>query len=215
MILADLKKALNNADNVLLTSNITISAVEERTVMRCGVLDGGNKTITYTGGRQNDSSVGVLTTNGGAISNLTIKGGENGRALFSTQLTSDLVVSNCTFSGAYAFNLNSAVETEYILSFKECNFNDWVSYANVMDCAYFTDCTFSSTVKPYGSTVLTDCEFTSEGLDLSGLESGESITLTNCIYKGVKIENATVTKNEIKGTNAIKIVDGKVVLSNT
>lgn len=208
----DLKKALDNADNILMTSNITIDDVSKRGVMRGGVLDGNGHTIKYVGGKQGDSSVGVLTTNGGTISNLTVEGGDNGRALYITDLTSNLVVSGCNLSGAYAFNLNSANVTDYTITFMDTNFYSWTSYANVAEHVYFTDCTFAANLRPYGGATLTECTFSGNVLDLSELQSGETITLINCTYNGVKIEKATLTGSKIEGTDALKIEAGMVVL---
>lgn len=208
----DLKEVLSERKNVVLTNDVVISDSKGCLVMQGNVLDGGKKTITYKGNRMNDSSVGVLNTYGGSLSNLTIKGGENGRALYSTKLASDLVVKNCNFSGAYAFNLNSAEDSDYSISFTDCYFESWVSYANVVEHAYFKDCTFGSTLKPYGSTTLTNCTVSGEGLNLSALESGETITLINCTYNGVKIEKATLTATSVEGADALTIASGIVVL---
>ena len=201
----DLKEALNHDKNVVLTTNVVIKDSSGCLVMQDNIFDGSDNTITYTGQRVNDSSVGVLKTYGGNLSNLTIEGGENGRALYCTKLASDLLVKNCNFSGAYAFNLNSAEVTEHIIRFEDTYFGSWVSYANVMEHAYFKDCTFGNTLKPYGSTTLTDCNFNTFGLDLSALQSGETITLINCTYNGIKIEKATMTSAKIDGVEGLEI----------
>lgn len=211
----DLKKALDNVPNivpnVLLNANITIGDSANVVTLRGGTLDGNRNTISYQGDKVSGSPVGVLNVNGGNISNLTIKG-ENGIALQCTNLTSDLVANNCTFEGANAFYLNSAVESSHSIFFNDCNFKAWVSYNNMIEHVYFNNCSFASTLKPDCNTTLTDCTLTFECLDVS---AGVEIKLINCTYKDIKIDNAIVTKNGIEGTNAIKIVDGKVVLSNT
>ncbi len=187
----ELKAALVDQRNILLQKDITL---DKTVTMTGGLLDGNGRTITYSGGRNSSNgSVGVVTTSGGTVRNLTVSGGEDGRALYITKLTSDLFVSDCTFSGAYAFNLNSANATEYTLNFTNTTFKSWTSYANVMKHAYFTECTFEAVLKPYGETTLTDCVFNFDKLDISELKDGEKITLTNCIYKGVTIESATIT----------------------
>lgn len=212
----DLKKALGSAENILLTSDIVIDAAEKRGVMQGGVLDGDGNTITYTGGRLNDSSVGVLTTNGGTISNLTIEGKENGRALYITDLTSGLLVSDCTLSGAYAFNINSNKVTENTIRFEKTKFLSWTSYANVAEHVYFTDCTFGAKLKPYGGTTLANCAFSGEYLDLAALENGETVTLINCTYNGVAIEKAVLTAKSVKDTDALTLdAQGMVILNMT
>ena len=191
----DLQDALAKGDAILYT-DIALQNADERLTMNGGKLDGSGKTITYYGGRVNDASVGVLTTTGGTITNLTIAGGDNGRALFMTNLASDLNVSNCTLSGAYAFNLSSADVTNHTMTFTNTTFKSWTSYANVMDSANFTNCTFEATLKPYGPTTLTNCTFTDATLDVSALENGETITLINCTYDNVKNVSAVVQRND-------------------
>lgn len=191
-----LKEALQNNQEILMVANVGMDSIEDRVVMNGGVLDGNNNTISYTGERNTSGgSVGVVTTNGGIVRNLKIEGGENGRALYMTKLSEDLNVSGCTFGGAYAFNLNSSEKTKNTITFSNTVFKSWTSYANVMEHAYFTDCTFEGTLKPYGDTTLTDCTFTGETLDLSALENGETVKLINCTYNGVAGINAELTRN--------------------
>ena len=215
----DLSNALGAGKNVLMLSNIAIERADDRLNMAGGVLDGNKETITYAGEQINESSMGVLTTTGGIVRNLTIAGGENGRALYVTKLTSDLFVSDCTLSGAYAFNVNSAEVTGKTMTFVDTTFKSWTSYANVMEHAYFTNCTFENVLRPYGDTTLTNCTFTTAGLDVSALENDETITLINCTYNGVLVEKAVLTANsgEITITeNDLIVVDAnkQVVLKN-
>lgn len=215
-----LKALLAGSTNVVLASDLELKT-DERVTMSAPMLDGNGKTITYKGDKVNNASAGVVTTSGGKIANLTITGGENGRALYVTDLKSDLVVSNCTLSGAYAFNINSSkVNENVIISFIDTVFNSWTSYANIAKHAYFTDCKFAAVLRPYGDTTLTNCEFTGETLDLSELKAGETITLINCTYNGRLIARAVLTANAddtvtvTEGT-AIKLNDAKtVVLAN-
>ena len=196
---AELKDALANGTTVVLASNITLKDINERVNMSAAMLDGNGKTITYAGEKDNNnSSVGVLTTSGGKISNLKIEG-DNGRALYVTNLTSDLVVTDCVLSGAYSFNLNSAAKNESaLISFINTTFNNWTSFANVAKHVYFTGCTFEDVLRPYGDTTLTDCTFITgtdytKGLNVSKLETEETITLVNCKYNGLVIEKAEIT----------------------
>ena len=213
----ELKNVLASGKNVVLASNIALANVDECVVMSTAMFDGNGKTITYNGGRVGESSVGVVTTSGGKISNLTINGQDNGRALYVTKLASDLVVSDCTLSGAYSFNLNSATKNDNaLISFIDTRFTSWTSYANVANHVYFTSCTFNDVLKPYGDTTLTNCTFTTAGLDVSKLEAGEVITLINCTYNGKLIEKAVLTSNggvvTISESDAIKVDDGMVIL---
>lgn len=206
-----LESALRNGGNTQLITNVKIGNVEDRVTMDGGVLYGNGKEIAYNGGRVNDGSVGVVTTSGGTIKDLTINGGEDGRALYVTTLASDLNVSDCTFSGAYAFNLNSATVTDHTINFTNTTFKSWTSYANVMSSANFTGCTFEAVLKPYGDTVLTDCVFSGGKLDVSALENGETITLINCTYNNVLVEKAVLTANN----EGITIAESDLIVVNT
>lgn len=213
----ELKSGLVSGTNVVLSSNIALTNVDECVTMKAALLDGNGKTITYSG---TDKAVDVVTTSGGKISNLSIHGTTNGCALYVEELASDLVVSDCTFSGASAFNLNSTTKNdEAIMSFLDTSFTSGVSYANVANHAYFTNCTFDGILKPCGDTTLANCTFTTAGLDVSALEAGEVITLVNCTYYGTLVEKAVLTSNGtvviVDQSNAIMVnaADEMVVLS--
>ena len=209
-----LKNALNNnVSQVLLASSVNIQNTDDRLTMNGGSLEGNGNTITYNGARINNGSVGVVTTSGGTINNLKINGGDNGRALYVTKLESNLKVTNCTFSGAYSFNLNSSANAAgRKIEFENTTFNNWTSYANVADSVNFTKCTFNGVLKPYGNTLLEECivvvkDGDTTGLYLDGLESGETITLLNCTYNNVLIKEAEITNDN--GT--IKITDNSLL----
>ena len=111
----------------------------------------------------------------------------------------------------------------YSLFFTNTVFDGWASYSNVITHAYFTDCTFSNVLKPYGDTTLTGCTFTGESLYLLGLEVGETITLENCTYNGVAIDAAVLTATMDEHDNVIltcdndllTITDGTLVLKSS
>lgn len=221
----ELTDALNPGGNVLLISDVEIEDAAARVTMNGGTLDGNGNTIRYTVNKsENDPSLGVVTTTGGTVRNLTIEGGTAGRALYITDLRSDLVVSDSVLSGVYSFNLNSSTITEHSLYFTSTIFKNWTSYANVIKHAYFTDCTFEKTLRPYGGTTLTDCTFTTESLDVSALAEGATVTLVNCTYNDITIEEAVLTatadkdgKITVECDNALLKVNGAgvVVLSST
>ena len=221
----ELSEALQNGGTVALAGDIAIKDIDGRVTMNGGVLDGNGNEIVYSGGRNsNDNSVGVVTTSGGTVRNLTISGGKNGRALYVTELTSDLSVSDCILSGAYAFNLNSAEKTDFTITFTDTTFKSWTSYANVMDHAYFTNCKFNDRLRPYGNTTLTGCKFADGGLlDVSCLEAGETVTLINCNYNDTLIEKAVLTATKDEEGNIVvncdsvllEIKDGEVVLADS
>ena len=200
----ELKNVLASGKNVVLASNVALANVDECVVMSTTMFDGNGKTITYNGGRVGESSVGVVTTSGGKISNLTINGQDNGRALYVTKLTSDLVVSDCTLSGACSFELSASAAATHSLNFTDTIFNNSVTYGNVISSANFKGCTFNNVLKPAGTTVLTNCTFTTEGLCVAELAEGNSIKLINCKYEDQTIDELTIT-----------MTNDAIVLSNT
>lgn len=212
----DLKAAAEDGKIPVLTSDITLTSAEDRIVMKGSMLDGGGKKLTYTGEKVNGSSVGIVTTKGGSVTNLMIDSNDNGRALYVEELTSDLTVTGCNLNGAYSFNLNSNKKTDHVVRFVDSYLNDWTSYANVVERVEFTRCEFADVLRPYGDTVLTGCKFTREKLDLSHLELNESVTLIDCKYNETNIGRAVFTRGEsgitIEGTELLKLNDSQVVI---
>ena len=203
--------------DVSLLVNTSIATLADRPVMNGGSLNGNGNTITYTGDKLPSMSAPVLTTKGGTIANLKIDGGANGRALYvDSTLAGDLYVQDCVLSGAYAFNYNSAVKTDYTLNFTRTTFKSWTSYANSVAAVYFSDCVFEANLRPYASTILTRCNFTATAtLDLSELEAGESITLIDCTLNGSKITDEAIKAWNTDVTNVSYDVrpDGTVTIT--
>ena len=218
--ISELKNELTRGGTTLMENGLTI-AKAERVTMNNGVLDGGGWTLTYKGGRNDSgSSLGVVTTTGGTVRNLTIKGGEDGRALYIEELKSHLLVSNCDLDGVYSFNLSSSKQTDYVLNFTGTIFRSWTSYANVTQMVNFSNCRFENVLKPYGDTTLTGCTFIGgegNGLDVSALEAGETVTLTDCNYMGVTVKSAVV-KNvdgniKLEGADQLAIHENMIILA--
>ena len=212
----ELAEKLEKGEDVVLLDSITISSPEDSLHVKSGVLDGGGKTLSYTGGKDaGGKTVGVLTAEGGTVQNLTVKAGGNGRAISVTGLKDDLTVAGCSLSGDYAFHGEAAVATNHTMTFTGTYFETRVAYDNLMGHAYFEDCTFAQLLTPGGDTTLEDCRFGWESLDVSGLKSGESITLVNCTYKDVLVEKAVVKNVDgsvtIEGTELLAIRNNTVV----
>ena len=168
---------------IKLGTDVIVNDVDNRPIATKAVtVDGAGNTIEYSGNRDgNGGSVGVLTVAGGTVKNLTIKGGENGRALLAKNLVADLKVENCNFSGAYGFN-TSGGSADYGIAFTNTAFDSWTSYDPVKS-ADFTDCTFNANFRPYSTVTLTDCTFGATGtLDESKLKEGNTITVSGGTY---------------------------------
>lgn len=199
---ADMLGNLEAGKDVLLGASVNISSAADRPVLDGGVFDGAGNTLAYTGDKLTspNMSAPVLTVKSGTVKNLTINASENGRALYiNNTLNGDLNVENCVLDGAYSFNYNSSVVTNYKINFTNTVFKSWTSYANSVDSVNFTGCTFEGNLRPYATSVLTNCEFVGEGeLDLSCLVAGETITLIDCNLAASAITlpaNCTLTEN--------------------
>lgn len=196
---------------IILSSNMTFSAADQCVVLNNGVLNGNGMAINYSGQMVDDASVGVLTANGGRINDLTVNGTANGRALYVTDLISNLNVSDCVLDGAYSFNLNTANKYNGIyINFANTHFKSWVSHANAVDSVNYTKCTFNNVLRPYGAAELSGCVFADGGvLDVTKLEPNMTVKLTNCTYNGVELAEVTVTNDGtqvvISGSDAIEL----------
>ena len=206
----ELQEVLKDNGSALMVADIAMTAEDDPVKIDGQMLDGGDGVLSHAG------SGSAIKISGGTISNLTINGNFSCGAIFSEGLSSDLIVSHCTLSGSYAFDLVSANETDCIMEFTDTNFEGSVSYSNAMKHVTFKDCDFDDAVTPYGDTTLRKCVFEAQTLDLSNLKVGESVVLTECTYGNVSGINATLkaTENgiEVECTSCqITIENGLVV----
>ncbi len=122
----------------------------------------------------------------------------NLRALYRDGLTGSVTVNNSYLDGTYAMNLTVAKDvTDAVLTVNDTALKGWTSYSGFAS-ASFTNCTFDQnsnpeiykTIRPYDTTVFTNCDF-AEGYEfwLDKLD-GATITLVNCTIDGVEITDA-------------------------
>ena len=212
----ELTKALTAGEDVVLLNGITIGSADRCLTIKSGSLDGAGNSISYTGGKNsNGKPMGVLTASGGTIQNLKIKAGTNGSAVYVTKLDKDLVIVDCSFSGAKSFYMDGTQAAGCTMTFTDTYFENDIAYKNIVDHAYFDNCTFAQLVTPCGDTTMEGCTFGWESLDVSALESGEAITLLNCTYNGVLIERAVVQVTDgnltIEGTDLLAVKGKSIV----
>lgn len=212
----DLKTALNSKKNIILLADVTLTNADSCLELQGSILDGDDNTISYTGERVNDAPVGVMVTKGGSINDLSIHAGSNGHALYANGLTSNLYVADCNLNGDNTvFVLTGGKNTANTIHFADTHFGNHAAYANAMKHAYFSKCSFGGDLIPGGDTTLTNCHFYM-GLDLSKLEAGESVTLINCTFGHLTVEEAVLTARNgeivIEGCDNLSVDENGMVV---
>ena len=205
----ELKNALASGSEVVLPDDVTVtgSVITTNGVNEAyghkvgvaqygGVLDGNGKTLTETG-----KSAYVIVTHGGTIKDLTIAGGQRGIVIYAP--TEDVIIDNVVIdSPGYA--INTAEHNGQDLFVTDSTINGWTSLAG-LDSVSFTNCLFGENttkfwqnngydqdydrlIRPYNNASLTECTF-EKGfyIDLSALNAGNTVTLTDCVCDGVEI----------------------------
>ena len=210
-------------------------------IQKGGVLDGNGYSLDI----QNPKYEGyAIETWGGTIKNLTIDTAV-GRGIMISSPTEDVYLDNVVVDGpGYAVNTTEHNGKKLIVT--NSTIKGWTSLAG-LDFVSFENCVFGENtskywqemgydqdydrlIKPYVNTTFTNCEF-EKGyyLDLSALEDGCTVTLTDCtcgektitaetfmqyvtveIYEGQSI---VINGTEVKcGANGILDIGGKKVL---
>ena len=201
------KNALSEGKDIVLTDNITATAVKNADYggyppvgfeMKGGTLDGNGKTVTVTQQGGGDY-IGIMTS-GGTIRNLTV---ENAfRAILLMYPSEDVILDNVHAGGTgigYAINTGEAATSDDVdLIVTNSSFAGWSSFSNIAS-ASFTACQFEMgsyyggtvydrLVKPYVTTVFKDCNFSENYyIDLSSLGKDCIVTLENCTVDGTII----------------------------
>lgn len=236
----DLRTATSTGGNIVLTEDVTL---EQETGsftsnhgataafdQKGGVLDGNGAVITVPANSFRGVSAGI-TTSGGTIKNVTIA--QAARGIYSTRLSSDLILEN-VISGenvGYSLNMNVDNSENYSLIAKNSTFKGWTSYGSIKN-ASFENCTFGHNdfwlsygypdyyghnIKPYRTTTFTNCNFCVDyHLDLSALAEGCTVTFKNCRVNGVLI----TSDNLESAFGAVNLPTGKtaanvVIVTNT
>ena len=202
--LAQLKKILPVGGEMLLMDDVTIEKAEDMLAMNTGRLDGAKHTITVSiNPTEITEPVDVLVAKGGTIVNLRVQGGEKGKALVIGNLVSDLYLNNSTFGGVASLVADPLGVSEYGIYANNTTFDAKAAYDKIKEANFYL-CNFKDVLEVGCNTRLENCTFDTYGvLDVSKLVGGESVTLINCTYKGVVIENAV-----------IKVVDGQFVVES-
>ncbi|MBR2343224.1 MAG: hypothetical protein IKA64_03125 [Clostridia bacterium] len=170
-----------------------------------GVFDGNGNSLDIENPQYNGYAI---ETYGGTIKNLVIDTAV-GRGIVISSPTEDVYIDSVVIDGP-GYAVNTTEHNGKKLYISNSTINGWTSLAG-LDSVSFDNCKFGENsakywqnngygqdydrlVRPYVSTVFTDCEF-EEGfyVDLSALDAGCTVTLTNCTVNGVVLTAANYT----------------------
>lgn len=223
------------------TLTLFADAVTPETFLVAGTLDGAGNTLTLTEGTEDFFTANTLrlieTTGAATIKNLYIDGNNATytnsvdtygiRGIFLTEATGEdaVLIDNVTIENVtYTLNDDAAVKNLVVVN---SALEGWTSY-NPGTTAQFQNVAFSTgtygTLRPYGTTTLTDCSFDNGyNLRLDKLQgylyvngviegNGANVTVDNERFdNGIirPVGNTTITDLTITGGVGYKTADGK------
>lgn len=195
--LGQMNEALNLGESIYLTTDITTETI----ALNGNALNGREHKLVFENQANDTTNFGIETT-GGVISDVTITGnsyefdGKNYgfRAVYASNANEDIILNNVNIDATYCININDS-GFDKGLYVTGSTLNGWTSYGSA-EKAVFTNCTLGkgstgyANLRPYATTILTDCEF-AEGFTItrnSGATGNAfTITLTNCTVNGVAV----------------------------
>lgn len=173
-----------------------------------GSLNGNGNTLTAA---TEPADNGLVRPSGDAtISNVTIDGNngawdDNGtsrglRAVYITTAGNYTIDNVITTEVTYALNVNT--KQDVTLKVTNSTFNGWTSYGS-STTADFTNVTFTANAtnnvfRPYGTSVITNCDFSGMTIDLGSLGEGETIVFESCTFNGEALTTGNLTGYEGK-----------------
>ena len=203
---ANLNEVVKNGGNAVFTEDITaplansaIYGTPVAAVQKGGVIDGNGNELFIENPQYNGYAI---ETYGGTIKNLSITTAV-GRGIVISSPTADVYVDNVVVDGP-GYAINTTEHNGKKLFVTNSTVNGWTSLAG-LDLASFANCKFGENqskywqnngydqdydrlIRPYVNATFTACEF-EQGyyIDLSALEAGCTVTLTDCVCNGVEI----------------------------
>ena len=217
----EVEKAKVSADNVTI-SDMTINGSGSSENTGTLGINGNNTTVEnvkYVG----DGNIAVTVSTGTKNSGTTFKGVKITNAFRGIQfwsLSGNSLIEDCEIDVAgYTFNVDSVVSGA-TLTIKNSTLNGWTSYTSGIEKVSFEGCKLGLNtyeyLRPYSTTELTNCEFTSDDYKLNASGTGAyTITLTNCTKN-----NTAITADNVKtllldtgswNSNVTLIVNGTTV----
>lgn len=191
-----------NANIVLDEATTFVSSIK----VNNGTLDGAGNTLTVVASPVNTADTyGIICPEGNVtVSNITIDGGNlrtsNDKGLRGIYVTKagNYVYNNVTVKGVlYPIHVNTTQNVT--LKVSNSALEGWLSYGT-STTADFTNVVFTKNnhtsygmFRPYGTTVLTNCEFTNMEIDFGSLGENETITFIGCTINGVALKLSDLT----------------------
>ena len=190
----ELREALKNGNNVVLTEDITTTDADSNGYgatginINGGVFDGNGHTIVVEGATSTwDSAIAIK---GGTIKNVTVAKGFRG--IFFKNGTEKIVLENVIINGpTYTISCDSAGKQGF--EAYNSKFYGWTSYAGTIGTGYFEGCTFGkgagySFSRPYAPTTYVNCDFEAG----HAIDARAAVSFENCRFNGVALTAANI-----------------------
>ena len=198
---AELREALKNGNDVILTDDINTTDAESNGYgatginINGGVFDGNGHTIEVEGATSTwDSAIAIK---GGTIKNVTVAKGFRG--IFFKNGTEKIVLENVIINGpVYTISCDQAGNQGF--EAYNSKFYGWTSYAGTIGTGYFEGCTFGAGAgynfsRPYAPTTYVNCAFEAG----HQIDARAKVSFENCTLDGVALTsdniNTLVTGN--------------------
>lgn len=197
--LTELKDALANGSNVVLTTDVAVASSEVSSngygatgisQQNGGVIDGNGNSVSVDAWNTWDSAI---NTTGGTIKNVRVSGGFRGIFINQNGTNNDKVVlENVTIDGT-VYTISCDQGSNSGLEATSCVLNGWTSYAATIGEVVFTDCSFGkgqgyAFCRPYAATRFVNCDFAS-GFEV---DPQAAITFENCRLGGVTLTSGNI-----------------------
>ncbi len=224
----EVEKAKISTDNVTI-SDMTINGSGASGTTGALGISGNNTTvenIVFNGegsGAPGSRTIAVTVSTGENNTGTTFKNmavTNTYRGINFLSLSGSSLIENCVISAEGGTIGVDAVVAGATLTVKNTTLNGWTSYTSGIEKVSFEGCRFGLNtyeyLRPYSTTELTNCEFTSSNYKLNAGGTGAyTITLTNCTKNGTAItaDNVKTLLLDADGwnSNATLIVNGTTV----
>lgn len=206
-----LVEALENGENVLLTSDVKIDPASMSNaygttginVTNGQTIDGGGHTLDIKGaGGTWDSGI---NTTGGIIRNITVTGSFRGIFINHNSTYSEKVILKNVIIDGTTYTISCDQGMKQGVEAIDSTFNGWTSFAATLGNAQFIDCSFGegngyAYCRPYAPTEFVGCDFEA-GFEI---DPRAAVTFENCTIGGVALtaENlATLVTSNIQNAS--------------